>query len=136
MTFFSFQIYFYRVSLEPEIMLLSEMNVTLSLFLTFSYYFIKSICLCGLKSILDLVIHDKLASFNQADLFDFIIQRENQVKHMLLYRERQFTKLGYSAAFILNALPYLRTLLNETHLSISMLKLLECFSVQSSLSLN
>ena len=34
-----------------------------------------------------------------------------------LYRERRFTKLGYFATSILNALPYLRMLLNETHLS-------------------
>ena len=36
---------------------------------------------------------------------------------MNLYNERRFTKLGYSAASILRALPNLRMLLNETHLS-------------------
>ena len=44
---------------------------------------------CGLKSILNLVCHDKSASSaNQADLFDFILPWENQVKQMSLYRER------------------------------------------------
>ena len=36
---------------------------------------------------------------------------------MSLYREKWFTKLGYSAASTLNALPCLRTLLNEIHFS-------------------
>ena len=61
--------------------------------------------------------HDKSASStNQADFVDFILQRENQVKHKSIYRDREFTKLGYSAASILSALPYLKVLLNETHL--------------------
>ena len=76
----------------------------------------QSVAVCGLRSILNLVSHDKSASLtNQNDLFDFILQQENQVKHMSLYRERQFTKLGYSSASILNALPYLRMFLNETY---------------------
>ena len=56
-------------------------------------------------------------STNQAALFDFIIQRENQIKRILMYSERRFTKLGYSAASILQSIPYLRMLLNETHLN-------------------
>ena len=78
----------------------------------------QSVAVCGLKSILNVVSHDKSASSaNQVDLFDFILQWENQVKHMSLYRERRFTRLSYSAASILNAPPYQRMLLNETHLS-------------------
>ena len=77
-----------------------------------------SVAVCGLKSVLNLVSHDKSASLtNQTDHFNFILPRQNQIKHMALYRERRFTKPGYSAASILNALPYLRMLLNETHLS-------------------
>ena len=73
---------------------------------------------CAITSILNLVSHEKSArSSNQADLFDFILQRENQVKHIEMYHERRFTKLGYSAASIIQSLPYLRMLLNETHLS-------------------
>ena len=79
----------------------------------------KSIAVCGIKSTLGLVSRDKSAasSTNQADLFDFILQCEKQVKHMALYHERRFTKLGFSAASIINALPYLQMLLNKSHLS-------------------
>ena len=77
-----------------------------------------SVVEAAMSSILSLVSHDKSAnSTNQADLFDFILQRENQVNHVAMYYERRFTKLGYSAASILQALPYLRMLLNESHLS-------------------
>ena len=47
----------------------------------------------------------------------FILQRENQVKYISLYQERRLTKLGYYAVFILDALPYLHMLLNESHLT-------------------
>ena len=78
----------------------------------------QSVAVCGLESILNLVSHDKSASsINQADLFDFILQQENQGKYMSLYGEKWFTKLGYSTVSTLNALPYLRTLLNEIHFS-------------------
>jgi hypothetical protein len=73
---------------------------------------------CAITSILSLVSHDKSArSSNQADLFDFILQRENQVKRIAMYHERRFTKLGYCAGSIIQSFPYLRMLLNETHLS-------------------
>ena len=46
----------------------------------------KSVAICGIKSTLNLISHNKSASStNQADLFDFILQRENQVKHIWLY---------------------------------------------------
>ena len=78
----------------------------------------KCVAVCGIKSILNLISHDKSASStNQADLFDFILQREIQVKHISLYQERRFTKLGCSAASILDALFYPRMLLNESHLT-------------------
>ena len=78
----------------------------------------KSVVECAIISILSLISHDKSAtSTNQADLFDHILEREGAVKHVAMYYERRFTKLGYSAASILEALPYLRMLLDETHLS-------------------
>ena len=74
---------------------------------------------CAITSILNLVSHEKSArSSNQADLFDFILPRENQVEHIAMYHERRFNKLDYSAGSIIQSLPYLRMLLiNETHLS-------------------
>ena len=49
----------------------------------------------AITSILSLVSHDKSShSTNQADLFDYILQREGQVKYIAKYYERRFTKLG------------------------------------------
>ena len=81
---------------------------------------------CGIKSILSLISHDK-SSTNQADLFDFILRRENQVKHRSLYQELRFTKLGYSAASILDTLHYLRILLNESHLTKQHIEIVRMF---------
>ena len=78
----------------------------------------KSIALAGIKSISSFVSHDKsAASTNQADLFDFVLEREGKVKHLSLYKERRFTKLDYSCASILDAFPYLEMVINRTHLS-------------------
>ena len=78
----------------------------------------KSVVLCAIKSILSFVSHDKSSTpTNQADLFDYVLQREGKVKHLAMYRERRFTKLGYSCASILDALPFIEMVLNETHLS-------------------
>ena len=83
---------------------------------------------CGIKSILNPISHDKSASStNQADLFDFILQRENQVKRISLYQERRFTKIGYSTASILDALPYLRMLLNESYLTNQHIEIVRMF---------
>ena len=88
----------------------------------------SSVVEAAITSILSLVSHDKSAnSTNQADLFDFILQRENQIKHIAMYYERRFTKLGYSAASILQALPYLQMLLNESHLSNQHIEIVKMF---------
>jgi hypothetical protein len=87
-----------------------------------------SVVECAINSILSLVSHDKSAnSTNQADLFDHILQREGQVKHIAMYYERRFTKLGYSAASILQSLPYLRMLLDESHLSNQHIEIVRMF---------
>ena len=77
----------------------------------------KSVSTAAVKTIINFISHDKSAtSTNQATLFDHILEREDQVKHISLYQERRFTKLGYSCASILDALPYIRMVVNETHL--------------------
>ena len=82
----------------------------------------------GSKSILNLISHDKSASStNQADLFYFILQSENHVKHISLYHERRFTKLGYSAASIIDTLHQLRMLLNESHLTNQHIEIVRMF---------
>ena len=88
----------------------------------------KCVAVCGIKSILNLISHDKSASStSQADLFDFVLRRDNQVKHRSLYQERRFTKPGYSAGYILDALPYLRILLNESHLTKQLIEIVRMF---------
>lgn len=69
----------------------------------------------GLQALLKLVAYDKSGnSCSLADEFDYIVEREGKVKYMSLYHQRRFAKLGYSAASVLNALPLLTMLLNET----------------------
>ena len=88
----------------------------------------KSVVESAIISIVSLVNHDKSAhSTNQADLFDHILEREDQVKHIAMYYERRFTKLGYSAASIIQALPYLCMLLNESHLSNQHIEIVRMF---------
>ena len=81
----------------------------------------------AITSILSLVSHDKSDSTNQADLFDYILQGEGQVKHTSMYYECRFTKLGYSAASILQSLPSLYMLLNESHLSNQHIEIIQMF---------
>ena len=51
----------------------------------------KSVTECAISSILSLVSHEKSAhSTNQADLFDYILNRENQVNRLAIYHERRF----------------------------------------------
>ena len=56
-------------------------------------------------------IYDKLAnSCSLANKFDYVVERKGKSKHMLLYHQKRFAKLGYSAALIIAALD----LLDET----------------------
>ena len=56
----------------------------------------------AITSILSLVSHDNSAhSTNQANLLDYIVQKDSQVKHIAMCYECRFTKLSYSAASIL-----------------------------------
>ena len=82
----------------------------------------------GIRSILNLISHDKSASnTNQADLFHFVLQRENKVKHIALYHERKFTELGYSAASLLDSFPLLRMVVDESHLSYQHIEIVRIF---------
>ena len=75
----------------------------------------KAIVVAGIKCLLNLVTHEKSASAtNIADEFDHIVERENKVKHLTLYHERRFCKLGYVCAAINDAFPLLQMLLFET----------------------
>ena len=64
----------------------------------------KAVVVAGIKCLLNLVTHEKSATAtNIADEFDFIVERENQVKHITLYHERRFFKLGYVCAALIDA---------------------------------
>ena len=109
------------------------MNPTVKLFLRVK----QSVTECAISSILSLVSHENSAySTNQADLFDYILNRQNQVKHHTIYHEPRFTKLWYSAVSILERLPFLWMLFNETHLRTGMCKLSNYCSIINFLPLH
>ena len=61
-----------------------------------------------------LVSHDKSGkSCSQAELFDLICEREGVQKCLFLYQQRGFTKLGRSAAALVEAYPMLTKLTDE-----------------------
>ena len=75
----------------------------------------KAIVLAGMNALLKLIAHDKSGNtISLAEEFDILLELEGLVKHMTLYHERRFTKLGYCAASILSALPQLQQRLAET----------------------
>ena len=51
------------------------------------------------------------SSTNPAELINYVLQRENKVKHLSLYKEQRFTKLDYSSTSILDAMPYIQMIL-------------------------
>ena len=95
----------------------------------------KCVAVCGIKSILNLISHDKSASStNQADLFVFTTWESCQTH--ISYQERRFAKLRYSAASILDALSHLRMFLNESHLTNQHMEIVRMFLDSEFLSPN
>ena len=69
----------------------------------------------GISALLKLVTYDKSEnSYSLADVLDYIVKKEGNVKDLSLYRQRIFAKLGYSAASILQALSLFQMLPTET----------------------
>ena len=54
---------------------------------------------------------EKLVVLCAIKFFDYVLQRENKVKHLSLYQEWRFTKFGYSCTSILDALPNIQMVL-------------------------
>ena len=81
-----------------------------------SFFRKKAVVAGGIEASLKLVSYDKSGnnSWSLAEELDVIIEKEGAVKHMSLYHERRSTKLGYSAASILQAFPLLESLLEDT----------------------
>ena len=74
-----------------------------------------AIVLAGIAAITELISHEKSNNtVTLADEFDRMLEQEGLTKLISLYKERQFTKLGYSAASVLQALPQITKLLMET----------------------
>ena len=74
-----------------------------------------AVVVAGIVALLKLITHDKsAASTSLADEFDLLCESEGVVKHMALYHERRFTKLGYACASLVKAMPLLRKLVAET----------------------
>ena len=68
----------------------------------------------GIEALLKLVAHKHSGNTtSHADTFDHICEREGVVKRLFLYQQRRFTKLGKSAASLLEAYPILKMLVDE-----------------------
>ena len=75
----------------------------------------KAIVLAGITAITKLITHEKNGNtVTLAEEFDRMLEQEGLTKHISLYKGRRFTKLGYSAASVLQALPQITKLLVET----------------------
>ena len=78
----------------------------------------KSVVLAAIKAFLKLVAKEgdgKTTSL--ADTFDLILEEDNVHKSYSLYKERRFSKLGYSAGAIYDCLPQFQKLLERAHLN-------------------
>ena len=74
-----------------------------------------AVVLAGIDALLKLVTHEHSGkSVSLAEEFDHLLHEQGLAKHMSLYTERRFTKLGYCAASILQAMPQLQQILAET----------------------
>ena len=72
----------------------------------------KAVVLYAIKSTDTFASHDKSSlSTNQGEVIDYVLQRENKVKHLSLYQEQRFSKLGYSCTSILDVMPYIQMVL-------------------------
>ena len=67
----------------------------------------------GIDALLNLITHKSANSCSQADLFDYICEREGVSKRVFLYQQRRFAKLGKAASSILEAKDILTMLLDE-----------------------
>ena len=77
----------------------------------------KAVVIAGIKCLLNLISHQKIGrSSNLSEEFDIYMEC-NEKKHLSIYQERRFAKLGIMSASLLEVLPTIRKLLEETHLN-------------------
>ena len=78
----------------------------------------KCIASAAIKAMLKLVAHEESAKpTSMAKDFDLQLEKDGVYKSMSLYKERRFTKLGYSAAAILDCLSQYEKILENTSYS-------------------
>ena len=74
----------------------------------------KALVEAGIEALLPFVTHDKSAkSCCQANLFDFICEREGVSRRVFLYQQRRFAKFGKAALSILEVKDVLQMLVYE-----------------------
>ena len=74
----------------------------------------KALVQAGIEALLSLVTHDKFVkSCSQADLFDFICEREGVSKRVFLYQQKRFAKPGKAALSVLEAKDVLQMLVDK-----------------------
>ena len=75
----------------------------------------KCVALAALKAMLSLVSHEKSAKpTSLAEEFDLQLEKDGISKSMSLYKERRFTKLGYSAGSVFDCIEQYKKILNDT----------------------
>ena len=75
----------------------------------------KSVVLCTMTTLLKLVSHEESAKpTSLAEEFDIILEEDNVTKLFSLYKERRFTKLGYTAGSFVDCMPQFNKLLAQT----------------------
>jgi hypothetical protein len=76
----------------------------------------KCVAVAGIKCLCSLVAPEKSSKPSSLyDEFNFILEREKKSKHISLYKERRFTKLGATAAKLVDAHDQYMMLLSETN---------------------
>ena len=75
----------------------------------------KCLVMCAIKALMKLVSNEESAKpTSLAKEFDIELEKDGQAKSLSLYKERRFTKLGYTAGAILECLPQFNAILEQT----------------------
>ena len=102
-------------SIEKEISLREKLEASNPQLKSF-YRGKRSIVQCALVALTKLITPDASAkSCSLSDEFDALVERKGMVKLISLYQEMKFTKLGTTAACIINSLDLYSELLEQRH---------------------
>ena len=74
----------------------------------------RSVAMCAMKGLLTLVSNEASAKpTSLSKEFDLILEKDHVAKPLSLYKDRRFTKLGYTAGAIVDCIPQFTKLLNQ-----------------------